>query len=256
MGFVERLPITANLVETFNVTSTAADPDGATNVITANGDTVKAINVSGNAGVNLTSTATTLKTVDAGGLTGTGAAGGLVFTANNASMTVTGGAGNDVITVAATADGGTFNGGAGNDTFVIAAGADLITLNGGAGADTFDFNGVSSNKSNYAGISGVNTGDTIDMAGLAAVGFAATKITLSVGATESTQAYLDQAMVNLAAGQAGWFQLGGNTFVVADVGADSATAFIDGQDFVTMIVGLVDLSTASFNGSVSTLEIV
>lgn len=248
--------ITANLVETFNVTSTAADPDGATNVITANGDTVKAINVSGNAGVNLTSTATTLKTVDAGGLTGTGAAGGLVFTASNASMTVTGGAGNDVITVAATADGGTFNGGAGNDTFVIAAGADLITLNGGAGADTFDFNGVSSNKSNYAVISGVNTGDTIDMAGLAAVGFAATKITLSVGATESTQAYLDQAMVNLAAGQAGWFQLGGNTFVVADVGAESATAFIDGQDFVTMIVGLVDLSTASFNGTSGTLEIV
>lgn len=247
--------ITANLVETFNITSSAVDLDGATNVIIANGDTVKAINVSGNAGVNLTSTATTLKTVDASGLTGTGAAGGLVFTANNASMTVTGGAGNDNITVAATADSGTFNGGAGNDTFAIAAGADLITLNGGAGADVFDFNGASSNKSNYAVISNVNTGDTIDLAALGATGFAATKITLALGATESTQAYLDQAMATLAANQAGWFQLGGNTYVVADVGDDSTTAFLDGTDFVTMIVGQVDLSTASFNGSISTLEI-
>ena len=178
-----------------------------------------------------------------------------MFTASNASMTVTGGAGNDVISVAATADGGTFNGGAGNDTFTIAAAADLITLNGGAGADTFDFNGVSSNKSNYAVISNVNTGDTIDMGALIVTGFAATKITLALGATESTQAYLDQAMVNLTTGQAGWFQLGGNTFVVADVGAESATAFIDGQDFVTMIVGSVDLSTASFNGTSGTLEI-
>lgn len=248
--------ITANLVETFNITSTAVDADGATNVITANGDSVKAINLSGNAGVDLTSTATTLKTVDAGGLTGTGAAGGLVFTASNASMTVTGGAGNDVITIAATADGGTFNGGDGNDTFVIAGGADLITLNGGAGADVFDFNGVSSNKSNYAVISNVNTGDVIDLAGLGAVNaFAATKITLALGATESTQAYLDQAMATLGNNQAGWFQLGGNTYVVADVGGESAAAFVDGQDFVTMIVGLVDLSTASFNGTVSTLEI-
>lgn len=160
-----------------------------------------------------------------------------------------------MITIAATADGGTFNGGDGNDTFVIAGGADLITLNGGAGADVFDFNGVSSNKSNYAVISNVNTGDVIDLAALGATGFAATKITLALGATESTQAYLDQAMATLAANQAGWFQLGGNTYVVADVGAESATSFVDGQDFVTMIVGLVDLSTASFNGTVSTLEI-
>lgn len=248
--------ITANLVETFNIASSAVDADGATNVITANGDSVKTINVSGNAGVNLTSTATTLKTVDASGLTGTGAAGGLVFTASNAGMTVTGGAGNDVITIAATADGGTFNGGGGNDTFVIAGGADLITLNGGAGADVFDFNGVSSNKSNYAVISNVNTGDVIDLAGLGAVNtFAATKITLALGATESTQAYLDQAMATLGNNQAGWFQLNGNTYVVADVGGESATSFVDGQDFVTMIVGLVDLSTASFNGTISTLEI-
>ena len=251
--------ITANLVETFNVTSSAVDLDGATNVIIANGDSVKTINASGNAGLNLTSTATTLKTVDASGLTGTGAAGGLVFTAGNTSMTVTGGAGNDSITVGAGADSSTFIGGNGNDTFTVAAGADLVTLNGGAGTDTFTFNGVSTNKSNYAVISNVNTGDTINIAGLGGgpvTSFAGTKITLSVGATETTQAYLDQAVTTLGNNSAGWFQLGGNTYVVADVGGDSASAFADAQDFVVLITGLVDLSTASFNGSSSTLEFI
>ncbi len=249
--------VTANAVETFSISSTAVDADGATNVIIANGDTVTTINASGNAGLNLKSTATTLKTVDASGLTGTGAAGGLVFNAVNASMTVSGGAGNDAITIAATADGSTFNGNGGNDTFNISAGADLVTIKGGAGADKFVFGGVSTNKSNYVVIDGVTSGDTFDLFALIGAGstFNAAKITLSVGATESTQAYLDQAMTTLALNGAGWFQYGGNTFIAADVTADSLTTFVDGTDFVVMITGLVDLSTASFNATSSTLEI-
>lgn len=249
--------ITANLVETFNITSSAVDLDGATNVITANGDSVKTIMLTGNGGVTLGATnVTTLKTVDASGLTGTGAAGGLTFTAGSASMTVTGGAGNDTLNVGANADSSTFIGGNGNDTFTVTAGADLVTLNGGAGTDIFDFNGVSTNKSNYTVISSVDTGDKIDLAGLAGgiTGFAATKITLAVGATETTQAYLDQAMATLSATEAGWFQMGGNTYVVADVGGESAAAFADNTDFVVMIVGSVNLSTASFNATSDTLE--
>ena len=244
--------ITTNAVETFNITSTAVDADGAQNVITANGDTVTTINVSGNAGVTLTSTATTLKTVDASALT----AGTLTFTANNASMTVKGGAGNDTITIAATADGSKFYGNAGNDTFTIKGGADLITIDGGAGADTFDFNGVSTNKSNFVVLNNVDSGDTLDLNGVYDMtAFNSTKITLSVGATESTQAYLDQAMTTLTAGQVGWFQYNGNTYVTADVGTDSTNSFADGTDFVVMITGLKDLSAASFNTDSDTLVI-
>lgn len=247
--------VTANAVETFNISSSAADADGATNVITANGDAVTTINVSGNAGVNLTSSnTTTLKTVDASGLT----AGGLTFTANSANMTVTGGAGTDMITTTDASDSATLNGGAGDDTFVIVDGADLVTINGGAGNDTFDFNGVSTNKSNYVVISGgVNAGDVFDFAGLVdgtpATTFNATQITLAQGATESTQAYFDQAVTTLSENGFGWFQFNGNTYVVGDVGAaDSANSFSDGNDFAVMITGLVDLSTATFNATNAT----
>lgn len=243
--------VTANGVETFNIDSTTADVDGATNTISTVGDAVTAINVTGNATLALTAANATLTTVDASAMT----AGGLQFTVANANSTITGGAGADVITVNGTANGSTISGGAGNDTFTIAASADLITLNGGAGADTFVFNGVSTNKSNYTVIQGVDTGDTIDLAGLGVTGFNATQITLAQGATESTQAYLDQAMATLTSGQSGWFSFGGNTFIAADVGAESANAFVDGQDFVVMITGVVDLSTASFNSTVATVEI-
>ena len=250
--------ITTNAVETFNISSTAVDIDGAQNVITANGNAVTTINVSGNAGVALTSTATTLKTVDASAST----AGTLTFTANNASMTVKGGAGADDITITANADGSKFYGNAGNDTFHIAAGADLITIDGGAGKDTFDFNGVSTNKSNFVVLNNVDSGDIIELAGIINSGattditlFNSTKITLSVGATESTQAYLDQAMTVLTDGQVGWFQYNGNTFVTADIGGNSLNSFVDGEDFVVMITGLKDLSTASFNITSDTLEI-
>lgn len=248
--------ITANAVETFNISTSAVDKDGATNVITANGNAVTTINASGNASLNLTSTATTLVTVNAGGLT----AGGLTFTAGNANMTVTGGAGADVISIGAAADNSTFSGGAGNDSFSIAAGADLVKITGGAGTDTFDFNGVSTNKSNFVVLNGVDTGDVLDLNGLAGMNaagantFKSAQITLSQGATQSTQAYLDQAITTLAQNETGWFQYNGNTYVVTDL-SNNANAFLDGTDFVTMIVGTVDLSKASFNATVDTLQI-
>nr|WP_320115708.1 hypothetical protein [uncultured Desulfuromonas sp.] len=241
--------ITADAIETFNISSTAVDADGATNVITANGNAVTSINISGNAGVNLTSTATTLKAIDASALT----AGGLTFSAANSEMVIDGGAGIDTISIAATADKADVSGGEGKDVFNIAAGADLVTIDGGAGADTFNFAGASTNKSNYTVIEGVDSGDTFVVTG--ATSFSATEITLAQGATESTQAYLDQAMTDLGANALGWFQYNGNTFIAADLGADSANSFADGTDGVIMLTGLVDLSTASFNVTSGALEI-
>ena len=254
--------VTINDVETINLTSSDATTSVVSvvdkNTLNVSADKAKTINIDGNADLTLTTTtAPDLKTVDASDMTGA-----LTFTAINASMTVKGGAGNDVITIKETADGSKFYGNAGNDTFIIDAaaattvGADLITIDGGAGADTFVFKDVSTNKSNFVVLNNVDSGDTIDLFAFTATTFNSTKITLSVGATESTQAYLDQAMTVLSAGQVGWFQYNGNTYVTADVGADSTNSFVDGQDFVVMITGLKDLSAgASFNATDGTLEI-
>ncbi|MCJ8335889.1 MAG: hypothetical protein MJH10_16885, partial [Epibacterium sp.] len=211
--------------------------------------TATTLDIGGAGDLNLTVAANaTLTTVDGGDMTGV-----LTYTANNANMTVTGGSGNDQLTVSATADSGTFNGGAGNDTFMVAASADLVTLNGGAGADTFDFNGVSTTDSNYAVIQGVDSGDTIDLGDLGVNAFNSTAVTLSVGATETTQAFQEAAVNTLAMNAAGFFQTGGNTFIVAD--RDGTTDYNGGLDFTVVITGLVDLSTASFNATDSTLEI-
>ncbi len=227
------------------------DDTNAAFTMTLSEATATTVNVTGAGDLSLTTAAANLKTVDAHAMTGA-----LTFTADNASMTVKGGAGNDVITISTTADGSKFYGNAGNDKFIIAAGADLITIDGGAGKDTFDFNGVSTNKSNFVVLNNVDSGDILDLAGVHNMtAFNSTKITLSVGATETTQAYLDQAMTTLTAGQVGWFQLNGNTYITADVGAESPNSFVDGQDFVVMITGLKDLSAASFNTTTDTLEI-
>jgi len=218
--------------------------------------TATKLDIGGAGDLNLTTAAfaanAPLVTVDASDMTGA-----LTYTANNANMTVTGGSGNDQITVSATADSGTFNGGAGNDTFVIAGGADTITLNGGAGTDTFDVNGVSTTNSNYAVIQDASAGDIIDLAGLAVNAFNATAVTLSAGATQSTQAYQEAAMNALATNAAGWFQYdngnGVNTFIVADL--DGNASYDAAVDFTIMLVGAVDLSTASFNNTSSTIEI-
>jgi S-layer protein len=57
---------------------------------------------------------------------------------------------------------------------------------------------------------------------------------------------------------AAWFQFGGNTYVVQS-GLDHVTTttpdFVDGTDSIIKISGLVDLSTASYNQDVGTLEI-
>lgn len=258
--------VTAADVETVNITAddkladdnndgtvSAAEAPVEEATIDLDAANAKTVTVSGSADINLDLAGTAAATtVNASSLTGA-----LTATAGNNGMTVTGGSGADQITV--TGDSVTVNTGAGKDTIVINGGADLLQINGGDGADTFDFDGVSSNDSNFTVINGIGSGDLIDLQGLAGgvSSFSTTAITLSPGATETTQAFLDQAMVNLAAGEAGWFNTGGNTFIVVDAGAESTTNFVDAQDFVVMLAGTLDLSTgASFNSVTDTLEII
>ncbi|WP_416369495.1 DUF4214 domain-containing protein [Tritonibacter mobilis] len=254
---VQTISLTANDTledDNSNGTVTTGEKPVETATLELNAANATTLNINGSANVTLddSSVLTALTTVNAGSLTGA-----LDFEVQTNGVTVTGGSGADKIEI--DADSVTVNAGAGNDVITIVDNADLVQINGGEGADTFDFDGTSTNDSNFTVINGIGSGDKIDLAGLTGgvSTFKSTAITLSPGATETTQAFLDQAMVNLAAGEAGWFTSGGNTFIAVDVDSESATSFTDDEDFVVMLTGVIDLSTgATFNSTSDTLEIV
>lgn len=269
-GFTNVGSVIANGVETINVTTTdtftdvsgkvdifgnaiadGIDDTNSAGKLYVSGDALTEVKVSGAGDLTLGAYAATLTKVDGSDMTGV-----LTFDAYLAGLVVNGGTAGDSLKATAAADDAQLFGGAGNDTLTVEAGADRVKLDGGAGKDTFVINGASTTGSTYAVIAGVDSGDTIILTG--ADSFKAAKVTLSAGATESTQAYLTQAIAALGSNDSGWFQYGGNTYIVKDVDADgngNGNTFVDGQDVVVMITGLVDLSAASFNASSATLEI-
>ena len=138
-----------------------------------------------------------------------------------------------------------------------------VNLHGGAGADKFVISvGASNALDSYTVINGVDSGDVIQFGD--AVKFISTKIALSVGADETLLNYANQAAKQLGENEMGWFQRGGNTYIVLDQTpgvanfGGAADSFDNGVDQIIMITGLVDLGTgASYNGPVNNiLEIV
>jgi len=128
--------MTLAAVETIAIVLDDSDTTAATTMFDFNLDAAAAtsITVTGDAGITfLNGTAAALRTMDASGVTATGAAGVVSFTANaSLDTTIKGGAGNDALTGNSGDD--TITGGAGIDALVGAAGAD--TISGGAGVDT------------------------------------------------------------------------------------------------------------------------
>lgn len=248
--------VTVAGVETINITASdtnvdedadgveyeTGDRDGSTLYLTA--DAATTVNVTGNADLDLTLAGSdVVELVDASTLEGS-----LTFTASLADLVVKGGTGADDLT--ANADDVALYGGAGNDTLTVDGGL-RVNLYGGEGADTFVISaGASSTLDAYTVINGVDSGDVIELTG--ATKFSASKIALSLGADETLLNYANQAIKTLAEGEMGWFQRGGNTYIVQDVTSSgtNSDAFTAGEDMIVMIVGLVDLGTgASFNTS-------
>ena len=152
--------ITASGVETvtISVNDNQATPSGAFNdTLTWLGNSVKTINVSGNAGLTLTANSTALTTVDAsdinlGGFTWTASALAGVATIKGsatgtntvnvisatAGVDYTGGAGNDNITVSG-ANSSTVALGNGNNTLAISGTTILGTYTAGSGTDSLAF---------------------------------------------------------------------------------------------------------------------
>lgn len=141
-------------------------------------------------------------------------------------------------------------GGAGNDILIGNAG--LSELTGGEGNDLFVIGTAASNVNSYNTVTDFAAGDLLKLVG--ATGFNSAKIEL--GDTAVFQDLANKAIRDIGAGEAAWFQVGGNTYVVMDAGADSTTDFVNDQDFVVKLTGLVDLSNASFNNDYDTIALV
>lgn len=260
-GGIDVGSVKVNDVETVDVTVNDAvqdvnadgvDDTNAAHTIDVDGDSVITINVDGAGDVTLTTTSTVLEAVNATNLTGK-----LTYIATVAETVVTGGSGNDTLT--ANAHEVKLNGGNGNDTITVLAAKDKVVVDGGAGSDTFIIAGAASNKDSYAVFKNVGSGDIFDF-GTLLVGdvgdFRQAEITLSEGATESSQAFMNQAIKDLAQHEMGWFEYGGNTFIVIDK-SNNTDNFQDGSDVVIMLSGVFDLGTqATFNSTSDLLEII
>lgn len=272
-------------VETVNYLTddTATTPTGIAHASTLTAAAVKTITVTGDAGLSLTNTDTTVTTFDASGVTKgavswttgilasastiTGGAGNDSLDASAAvkevtlsggagddtlkgsstkANTISGGDGNDAITGGTAAD--TINGGAGDDSIVASTGLDILT--GGAGKDSFTIV-ANTNGNIFATITDAAAGDILNYADMGTETFTKTAVTLA-----STAVYQD--FLNEAAkgdghtnGIIAWFQFGGDTYVVEDKSA--ATSFVNGTDIVVKLTGLVDLTNAVVGDHILTL---
>ena len=255
--------LTAADVETVNLTASDIDMDDdnddtsneavddAVETITITLAAEKATKVdlgTSNANLSLSLTAAALTTVDGSSMTGA-----LTLNANTTlALTVTGGSGNDVLS--ATGSGDKLNGGAGNDTLT---GADLTVLTGGAGNDTFVIN-KPSNVNSYSPIADLAAGDVIDLDAGNAGTVVFTKSAITLGDTAVFQDFANAAVNALGTdtNDAAWFQFAGNTYIVQSGNNTAGNDFVNGSDSIIKIVGLVNLSSASYNQTIGTLEIV
>jgi S-layer protein len=243
--------LTAANVETVNLTSvdteTGASPTANTYTLTLAADKATALNLTGSNNLKLTLTnSTKFTSIDGSGLTGV-----LNVTSTNtsAAATLKGGSANDVLTAATGTTADVLIGGAGDDT--LTANAGLSVLTGGVGNDLFVVSTASLNPNSYATVSDFTAGDLIQITG--AVSFNSVKV--SLGDTAVFQDFANAAVNAVGGDDAAWFQFSGNTYIVMDQSTTNSTTFINGQDFIVKLTGLVDLSNASFNGTYFTIAL-
>ncbi len=222
-GFTSGAALTIANVESLKITTTDADTTAQTAVIVTpiTAAAATTVTVAGNMGVSLIGgmTQTTLTSLDASGLTASGAFGGLTWTSGAlaAAATVKGGAaGTNTIDFSAATKAVTYTGGSGADTLNFAsanAQANVITL--GDGANTVNGGTNATGNNTITGGSGVDTilvanGNNTITAGagndLITVGSGANVVslgagndTLTLGATNTSSAIFT-TVTDIAAG--------------------------------------------------------
>jgi S-layer protein len=244
--------VTAADVETVTIaandttSSVAAGTNTHTLVLSATAAT--SLVVTGNANLNLDNTGNTAVTsIDASAMTGALT----VTTAGTIAETVKGGSGRDVLTAAAGTVADNLQGGGGDDTLTANNGLSILT--GGAGSDLFVVV-ASLNVNGYATITDLSSADLIQFLG--ADSFQTSKV--SLGDTAVFQDYANSAVNAVGADDLAWFQFAGNTYVVMDYvagGGIDSTVFINGEDLIVRLTGLIDLRLASFNDTFDTIAL-
>lgn len=167
----------------------------------------------------------------------------------------------NVAGVAAAAAGLTVKGGSAADT--LTASTFATSLAGGAGADTFNVAAAVVGTATPAGavitsITDAASTDKIVFANQGTEVFTTTKIDVStatalIGGTVNALDLAAAAADSTTHGQITWFQYGGNTYVVQELGADAAVIGTD--DIVVKLTGLIDLSTASYDAATNALTL-
>lgn len=250
---VAGVAVTAAKIETLNLV--AADPDTSaatgsgrqTHTATITAADATSLTITGDANLGLTLTGSTkLATINGSAMTGALT----VTSTSTVDVTITGGGGADSLTAATGTVAHTLIGGAGADTLTTNAG--LSTLTGGAGFDTFVITVAPQNVNSYSSITDATKGDYITMTVFAGNAFAQSKITLA--GTAVFQDFANSAISSLATNAIGWFQFGGDTFIVQDL-SGSTTTFQNGQDVIVRLTGLVDLSLASFDTAAAEIRV-
>ncbi len=220
----------------------------------------KVVNVTGAGDLKLNiAAATKVAAVDAS--TATGALTLDLSAHNGVAVTVTGGAGNDVLmaSVGINAKADVLIGGAGADTLV--AGSNGAKLTGGAGNDLFLLTTAGNKEANtYSSITDFQAGDVLQISGLSGTNqFGKLTATLNESTAEFSN-FVNAAILQAGVNEAVWFQFNGNAYVVIDQAGGTAplgngTSFENGIDSIIELVG-VDLANASFNSVSHTVALV
>lgn len=264
--------LTAANVETVNITVTDTTP-GTTTTPTINtsdliltADKAASSTIKGNGNLDLVLTGSDkLVTVNAADLTGK-----LTLDAHGkAAMTITGGSGADTLkaSVGATAKADVIVGGAGND--ILYAGSNGATLTGGEGNDLFmlvNTNGTATGGgtfayNTYTTIEDFQAGDLLQLvlnAGGPTVATKFTKLEANVLGAVNSDSYISAVMdqIKTQSGGAVWFKHGSDTYIVADVGANSDGAtFNGGEDLIIKLTG-IDGANLSFNSTYGTVALI
>jgi S-layer protein len=225
--------------ETINLTASVAS--GVINLTDA---ALKTLNIGGSKSTTVTLNAANVSatTIDASGNSG----GVTITSVSTAAAKITGGSGNDVLTMKTGSTAETLIGNAGNDKLTSNAG--LSTMTGGSGFDTFVIGAPGATRNVYSTITDFSAGDSLQLStNKGTETFNKTALALADTASFSDFLNLAAAGDGSTNGAISFFYFGGNTYVVEDL---SATAtFVDGTDVVVRLSGIVDLSNSTLQGT-------
>lgn len=235
----------ANIFSTMHINASGAD----STLSSINDTALSTLTLDGNKHLTLASGGTlpALKTVTVSGAAGLSANfSGIGITSFDASAT----SGSNTVTL----DGskGDYIGGSGADIVTLSAVSASHSVKVGLGADRVTLAAASTGLNTYTSILDPHAGLTLGFADKGTETFTSAKLVL--GSTATFHDYADgviAAGANAATnGAIGWFQFGGDTFVVESRHNGTATAsFVDGTDMIVRLAGVVDLTHATFANS-------